>query len=173
MDDLKIAVASKNQAKIRAVSECLGELGIQHEITAVETDSGVSAQPFSMEETRQGAVNRAVSAIEGPFDCAVGLEGGVYEIEGKLYLCNWGALAAADGKVYTAGGAQIPLPDEIGQKLKEGLELGPVMDDYANETGIRHDKGAIGILTAGLMNRGDMFGHIVKLLIGQYKLGSG
>lgn len=173
MEKLKIAVASKNSAKIRAVEDCLTELAIQHEITAVDTDSGVSAQPFSIDETRWGAVNRAASAIGGAFDLAVGLEGGVYELDDTLYLCNWGALATADGKFYTAGGAQIPLPEEIAQKLKEGMELGPVMDDYANETGIRHDKGAIGILTAGLMNRGDMFGHIVKLLIGQYKLGSG
>lgn len=173
MNNFKIAVASKNPAKIRAVEDCLAELAIQCEITAVETDSGVSAQPFSVEETRQGAVNRAVAAVAGGFDFAVGLEGGVYDFDGTLYLCNWGALSTADGKVYTAGGAQIPLPDVIAQKLRDGLELGPVMDEYANETGIRHDKGAIGILTAGLLNRGEMFGHIVKLLIGQYRLGIG
>ncbi|MCM3611515.1 DUF84 family protein [Planococcus sp. MERTA32b] len=173
MGNYRIVVASKNPAKIRAVEDCLAELAIQYEIAAVETDSGVSAQPFSIEETRQGAVNRAVSSIEGGYDFAVGLEGGVYELEGTLYLCNWGALSTADGKVYTAGGAQIPLPDVIAQKLKEGLELGPVMDDYADETGIRHHKGAIGILTAGMLNRGEMFGHIVKLLIGQYRLGIG
>lgn len=173
MNNLKIAVASKNKAKIRAVRDCLDELEIQHEITPVETDSGVSAQPFSVAETRQGAVNRASSALGSGYDLAIGLEGGVFELEGKLYLCSWGALAASDGKVYTAGGAQIPLPEEIAQKLKEGSELGPIMDDYANETGIRHDKGAIGILTAGLMNRGNMFGHIVKLLVGQFQVGSG
>ncbi len=173
MKILKVAVASKNPAKIKSVQDGFEEIGNPIVLISVEADSGVSAQPFSIEETKQGAVNRATSSLGDSFDLAIGLEGGVFELEGGLYLCNWGALAAADGKTYIAGGAQIPLPEEISRKLKEGLELGPVMDDYANESGIRHDKGAIGILTDGLMNRGDMFGHIVKLLIGQYRLGSG
>ncbi|HSJ36699.1 MAG TPA: DUF84 family protein [Planococcus sp. (in: firmicutes)] len=173
MDSLKVAVASTNPAKISAVKDCFGELGIKTEIIPVETESGVSGQPFSIGETRQGAVNRAFAALGPDFDLAIGLEGGVFELEGSLYLCNWGALASANGKVYTAAGAQIPLPEEIARELRKGMELGPVMDDYANETGIRHHKGAIGILTDGLMNRGEMFGHIVTLLIGQSRFGSG
>ncbi|WP_144838737.1 DUF84 family protein [Metaplanococcus flavidus] len=173
MNSLKIAVASQNPAKIRAVTECFSELGIEAEIISTETESGVASQPFSIEETRQGAVNRASAALSKGFDLAIGLEGGVFELEGSMYLCNWGAMAGSGGKLYTAGGAQIPLPEEIARELKNGFELGPVMDHYANETGIRHHKGAIGILTGGLVNRGDMFGHIVKLLVGQYQLDSG
>ncbi|MFC3211972.1 DUF84 family protein [Planomicrobium okeanokoites] len=173
MKKMSIAVASKNPAKISAVEDCLAELAVPCEITAVETDSAVSAQPFSIKETRQGAVNRAVSAIEGGYDFAVGLEGGVYELDGTMYVCNWGALATSTGKLYTAGGAQIPLPEEIAVEVRNGQELGPVMDAYANEAGIRQYKGAIGILTDGLIHRGEMFAHIVKMLIGQYRLGSG
>lgn len=173
MDGLKLAVASTNPAKINAVTDCMKELGLHTEISAAETASGVSAQPFSNEETRQGAINRAVAALGHNFDLAIGLEGGVYELEGTMYVCNWGALASSAGKIYTAGGAQIPLPEEIAMELRNGKELGPVMDDYANETGIRHHKGAIGILTDGLINRGEMFGHIVTILIGQYRLDCG
>ncbi|TAA69772.1 DUF84 family protein [Planococcus salinarum] len=173
MGVLKLAVASTNPAKIKAVRDCCEELSIHMEIIAAETASGVSAQPFSIAETRRGAVNRALAALGHDFDLAIGLEGGVYELEGTMYLCNWGALASSDGKIYTAGGAQIPLPEKIAQELRAGNELGPVMDWYANGTGIRHHQGAVGILTDGLMNRGDMFGHIVALLIGQYRLGSG
>lgn len=169
MDGLKLAVASANPAKIKAVKDCVEQLGLQMEIIAAETDSGVSAQPFSNVETRQGAVNRASTALHPDFDLAIGLEGGVYELEGTMYVCNWGALATSTGKLYTAGGAQIPLPKEIAVELRNGKELGPVMDAYANETGIRHHKGAIGILTDGLIHRGEMFGHIVTMLIGQYR----
>lgn len=173
MNHKKLAIASENPAKIKAVKNCLEDIGLEIEVLAVATDSGVSAQPFSIAETKQGAVNRALSALGDGIDLAIGLEGGVFELEGALYLCNWGALASSDGKIYTAGGAQIPLPEEIAQNLRIGLELGPVMDNYANEAGIRHHKGAIGLLTANLMNRGDMFSHVVKLLIGQYQLGCG
>lgn len=85
-----------------------------------------------------------------------------------MYLCNWGALATSDGRVFTAAGAQIPLPKSIATELLRGKELGPVMDIYANEAGIRNHKGAIGVLTDGMMNRDEMFSHLVTLLIGQY-----
>lgn len=171
MKKIQAAIASKNPAKINAVSSVLKNLEWTVDLSAVDAESDVSAQPFSQQETRQGAVNRAKAAL-GDFEFAIGLEGGVYEMDGTLYLCNWGALATQDGRLYTAAGAQIPLPEEIAAELNNGKELGPVMDDFANESGIRQHKGAIGILTDGLVNRGEMFGHVVKLLIGQYQRNS-
>lgn len=168
MKKIRAAIASKNPAKINAVSTVLKNIEWAVDLSAIDADSEVSAQPFSQQETRQGAVNRAKNAL-GEYDFAIGLEGGVYEVEGILFLCNWGALATQDGHVFTAAGAQIPLPEEIADGLRKGTELGPIMDEYANESGIRQHKGAIGILTNGLVNRGEMFGHVVKLLIGQYQ----
>lgn len=168
---MQICVASENPAKTGAVALALEELKIQAHLEPRAAQSGVSAQPFSIEETRTGAINRAKHAL-GNCDAAIGLEGGVFELEGKLYLCNWGALATADGKVFTAGGAQVPLPQAIEKPLREGKELGPVMDDYAKETGIRHHKGAIGILTDGKLNRVQMFAQIAILLIGQWNADS-
>lgn len=172
MKKIQVIIASKNPAKIGAVANVLNDLKIDAELISVETDSGVSAQPRTISETRAGAVNRARNAKLEESSFAIGLEGGVFELDGQMYLCNWGALAAKGGKVYTAAGAQIPLPEEISGQLRNGMELGPVMDHYANETGIRHHKGAVGILTAGLINRDEMFVHVVKLLMGQYKLDS-
>lgn len=168
MNKLKVAIASHNPAKIDAVSAVLKKLQMNFELAALDADSGVSAQPFSLAETRLGAVNRAQSAILQEFDLAFGLEGGVYELEGTLYLCNWGALSTTEGRIYTAAGAQIPLPEVLADELRAGRELGPVMDEYAEEIGIRNHKGAIGILTAGLVKRNEMFEHIVELLAGQF-----
>lgn len=168
---MHICVASTNRAKTDAVALALKQLSITAHIEPRPAESGVSEQPFSIEETRAGAINRARNIIEG-CDAAIGLEGGVFELEGKLYLCNWGALVTADGKVFTAAGAQVPLPEEIEQPLRAGKELGPVMDWYAQEAGIRHHKGAIGILTAGNLNRVEMFAQIVVLLFGQWQANS-
>lgn len=165
---MKLCVASTNPAKIGAVGSALEKLGIQAEINHQEAHSGVSAQPFSIEETKDGAINRAHYVL-GDCDAAIGLEGGVFELEGTLYLCNWGALVTSSGDVYVAGGAQVPLPAEIATLLRAGEELGPVMDRYAQETGIRHHKGAIGILTAGKLNRIEMFSQIIVLLFGQWQ----
>lgn len=168
MNKIQVGIASKNPSKMDAVSDTLDALGYTFDLISAETASGVSEQPKSLSETRQGAINRAKALSVQSVDLAFGLEGGVYELEGEMYLCNWGALATKDGKLYTASGAQIPLPDEIAVELRAGGELGPIMDQYVNESGIRHHKGAIGVLTAGFIKRDEMFGHIVKILLGQY-----
>lgn len=168
MKTIRAAIASKNQAKINAVSTALEELGIEGHLISQEAPSGVAEQPRTIEETRRGAINRAKAIISQPLDMAIGLEGGVYELDGEMYLCNWGALATNSGMLYTAAGAQIPLPRAIADQLRAGRELGPVMDEYVKETGTRLHKGAVGILTAGAVKRDEMFRHIVKLLVGQY-----
>lgn len=69
---------------------------------------------LSDEETMQGAINRAKRALEdGEAPIGIGLEGGVMKTEHGLFMCNWGALATSDGKVFVAGGARITLPDDF------------------------------------------------------------
>jgi inosine/xanthosine triphosphatase len=166
---MKVAIGTLNRAKTAAVQNVINTYFDDVEFLEVDVPSNVSNQPFSDEETRQGAINRALNALEAiGADLNFGLEGGVREMEGILYCCNWGALALKNGQVLTAAGALFMLPEEIAEKLRDGKELGPVMDEYANEKGTRHHKGAIGILTANLISRTEMFEHIVKILVGQY-----
>src|SRR5690606_41694004 len=101
MKKIRAVIASKNPAKINAVSSILANLEWTVDLSAVDAASGVSEQPFSQEETRQGAMNRATNALQD-HDFAIGLEGGVCEMEGILYLCNWGALTTQDGRMFTA-----------------------------------------------------------------------
>lgn len=162
---MKIVVGSMNKAKIRAVEEVFPEAVI----VTKDAASGVSAQPFSDEETRQGAINRALSSIDdqdGTF--GIGLEGGVMFIGNQLYLCNWGALASSD-QLYTASGARIALPYGITTRLIQGRELGDVMDEFAKRKQVRQKEGAVGILTAERVSRQSMFRHVVELLRGQWE----
>jgi inosine/xanthosine triphosphatase len=166
---MKIAIGTKNKAKTKAVRNIVYTYFQEVEFVEVNVESGVSEQPFSDEETRQGAINRALNTLKRTgADLNFGLEGGVREIDGVMYCCNWGAVALQNGQVITAGGAQFILPDEIAHELRLGKELGPVMDEYTNQKDIRHHQGAIGIFTANLVDRTELFEHIVKLLIGQY-----
>ncbi|MFC7364476.1 MULTISPECIES: DUF84 family protein [Bhargavaea] len=171
---MKIIVGSTNRAKIIAVRDAFASLGIQAEVEGIDTDSDVSSQPFGDNETMAGARNRAVSAIKtGNHDLAIGLEGGVKELDGRLYICNWGALALPDGKVFTAGGAQIPLPEEVAQPVRSGKELGPVMEIFTSRADIRQTGGAVGVFTDGTVSRSDMFSHVVLLLAGQWQFAAG
>jgi len=165
-----ISVGSKNPAKIAAVEAVFKDY--TNEIVSVDTDSGVRAQPLSDDETIKGAVNRAKAAVkEFNADIGIGLEGGVHktETEGGLFLCNWGALKANGMEPIIAGGARVPLPTEIAERLLEGEELGPVMDEYAKKQNIRKKEGAVGVFTNGRVDRAEMFAHIMKLLQGQYE----
>ncbi|GGA37281.1 DUF84 family protein [Psychrobacillus lasiicapitis] len=168
---MKIYIGTNNKAKTKAVQTIASLYYPDASFVNKEVDSFVSAQPMSNEETRQGAINRAKQLI-GQQDTlfGIGLEGGVQEIDGILYICNWGALVVNNGDIFTATGAGIPLPDEVAEKLRAGAELGPVMDVYTNRKGIRHAEGAIGVFTDGLITRSMMFEHIMYLLIGQYEL---
>lgn len=169
MNNLKIIIGSKNPAKIQAVKQVFTNQ--QYTFAAVDVSSGVSDQPFSDEETIKGAVNRAKQAlIQGKGQIGIGLEGGVEETAYGLFLCNWGALVTENTfeSPIIAGGARILLPEEVAKRLRSGDELGPVMDMYTEKQDIRKNEGAIGIFTAGAIQRPDMFSHIVKLLLGQY-----
>lgn len=163
---MKIVIGSKNPTKIQAVQAIFES----DHIVSLNAKSDVSAQPFTDEETRTGAINRAKQcARSGENLIGIGLEGGVMELENDLYLCNWGALATSNNEVFTASGARIRLPKEIALELENGAELGDLMDDFAHKSSVRNNEGAIGIFTNELMTRKDMFSHVVTLLKGQWE----
>lgn len=164
---MKIIIGSKNPAKISAVKQVFNYGDFEFE--AINVSSGVGEQPFSDEETIKGAINRATNALnEGRGDIGIGLEGGVQETRMGLFLCNWGALVTQLEPPIVAGGARILLPEEVAGRLRNGEELGPVMDEFAKKENIRKNEGAIGIFTNGLIQRADMFSHVTKLLLGQF-----
>lgn len=166
---MNIAIGTTNRAKVGAVIDALTPFYPNANFIPIQVDSDVADQPFSDEETRLGAMNRARAAKEQTgANIAFGLEGGVRELDGILYCCNWGAVAT-DTTVYASSGAQFMLPDEVADAVRAGTELGPVMDAYTKQHDTRHHSGAIGVFTDGLIDRKDMFVHIVTLLIGQVR----
>jgi inosine/xanthosine triphosphatase len=165
---LNIAIGSENKAKNEAVMAIVNQF-TDADFTSLSVSSDVSEQPLSDEETRTGAINRALNALRlTNADAAFGLEGGVREIHGELFVCNWGAMALKNGEIFTAGGAQIRLPEDVAVEIRKGRELGPVMDEYTNRKDIRSHEGAVGVFTDGLVNRQTMFEHVVRLVVGQY-----
>ncbi|RLL48514.1 DUF84 family protein [Oceanobacillus piezotolerans] len=165
---MNICIGSKNPTKVDAVKDIFPEANL----IALEVPSNVPNQPFSDEETRRGAINRALHSRESHSDAiGIGLEGGVMYVGKQLYLCNWGALVDVSGHIYTASGARVVLPIEIDNELKTGKELGDIMDEYARRQDVRKNEGAIGIFTNDLISRKEMFTHVVKMLKGQMEYG--
>lgn len=165
---MKFIIGSMNKAKVEAATTIILAHHLEAEISTVASESGVSAQPIGDAETIKGAINRAKYVQRShPEAIGIGLEGGVRLIGEQMYICNWGALSLPNRHTITAGGAQIQLPNELAEKMNEGQELGPVIEAYFKQQGLRQKEGAMGIFTAGLITRVDLFEHIMQLLIGQ------
>lgn len=163
---MKIITGSTNPTKINACKAVFPE----YDVIGIAADSNVSPQPSSDEETRQGAIHRAIASFEGSEGgIGIGLEGGIMYVENMLYLCNWGALAVSSEKIFTASGARIVLPESFISELDKGRELGDIMAEYAKKANVRSKEGAVGIFTNDLIDRSEMFTHVVKLLRGQWE----
>ncbi|SEO83965.1 inosine/xanthosine triphosphatase [Amphibacillus marinus] len=163
----KIVVGSYNQAKINAVASIFKDFHIKSQ----DAPSHVASQPFSDQETIQGAINRAKycqNSNKGAI--GIGLEGGVMRLKNQLFLCNWGALVDQEEQLYIAGGARVPVPEKVAEALEKGEELGTVMRRYTGELNVSQNAGAIGVFTNNMLSRQAMFEHVVIQLKGQYEI---
>lgn len=150
-----VAVGSTNPVKIAATRRVLESLVSGIRVEGVAVASQVSDQPFGDEETIRGAVTRASAARAAlGADLGVGIEGGVVDAaNGDMRTCAWAAVVSPDGRTGIGGSLAMSLPDAVARSIREGLELGHAMDRLVGESNTKHGKGAVGILTAGLVDR--------------------
>jgi inosine/xanthosine triphosphatase len=166
----RIAIGSGNPVKIQAAQAVLGPLYPGASFAPLEVASGVRAQPWGDPETRTGAINRARAACaQSGADFGVGFEGGVVETEIGLMLCNWAAFYAADGRIGVGCGGGLLLPPQVADQLYAAIELGPAMDSLTGDHDTRRGEGAVGILTAGLVNRQAAFEYTLKLALAPFQ----
>lgn len=160
----RAAVGSTNPAKIEAVRRALARLAPGCALEPVDVPSGVGRQPFGDEETRRGASGRAASALAvSGADVAFGLEGGVIFEPGGPWLVSWVAVVDRHGRHGEASGLRMPLPRVVASRLREGGELGDVIDALFETTMSKQHTGAIGLLTEGFVSRTDAFADLVAM----------
>jgi inosine/xanthosine triphosphatase len=168
---MRVAVGSANPVKRVATERAMGDVATDVETVAV--DSGVPEQPWGERETITGAKTRAARArAAGAFDLGVGIEGGVAEIDGAdgLFLVMWAAVS--DGSTVGLGsGPRLRLPDRVADRLDDGAELGPVMDDLLDTTGVAENQGAAGVLTDRIVTREDALFQAVAGAFGRFVSG--
>ena len=157
---MKIKVGTKNKAKIDSVVEIIGEYPhlANSEVEGVIVSSGVSDQPKSLEETINGAINRAKKIFEN-CDYSIGLESGWMNVpktkSGYMDVC---VCAIYDGKECHLGLSsawEFPNPEETNLIIKEGLNTTQAINKVGmtNNENIGSEEGAIGLLTKGRMTR--------------------
>ena len=151
----RVAVGSTNPVKIGAVRAVLLRVRPEIVVVGLQVASDVPDQPWGDEETIRGARTRAERAMaEAGSDLGVGLEGGLVELrDGSLRTCAWAVVVATDGSVSVGGSLAMPLPPAVAAAVRDGLELGHAMDRVTGGSETKHGAGAVGILTAGLIDR--------------------
>ncbi|MFC5135956.1 MULTISPECIES: DUF84 family protein [Haloferacaceae] len=172
---MRVGVGSGNPVKRRAVERALEADGdVEHgtvgSVESVRVDSGVSEQPTGHAETVAGAENRAAAVLEsGEYDLGVGLEGGVARFEGVdgLFLVMWASVDDGD-RVGRGSGPSLRLPDDVADRVESGAELGPVMDDVLDTTGVARRGGAAGVLTNGGVDRAGALSAAVSGALGPF-----
>ncbi|MCX6719696.1 MAG: inosine/xanthosine triphosphatase [Candidatus Staskawiczbacteria bacterium] len=156
---MKINIGSKNKNKIEALSEILKDYPdfCVAQIIPKEVSSNISDQPKSLDETIQGAINRAKNAFEN-CDYSVGLESGLMKVpETKSGYMDFTACAIFDGgKIHLGLSSAFEHPRIIIDKIfNEGLDASTAFHKagLTNDTYIGYSEGIIGLLTKNKLTR--------------------
>ncbi len=170
---MKFFVGSTNPVKINAVKLAVSEKFPQVEVISADSVSGVNGQPLSDAETQQGAINRAryvreIGSKQFPDEeiIGVGLEGGVTTIDGQLWSTVWVAVVDQNNQLYLSNGARFPVPTIIADRIKQGEEMGPVVNKIVGGHNIRQKEGMIGVITKNFVHRTEEYTSIAKMALG-------
>ncbi len=152
--EMRVAIGSTSESKVRATRAVFGRAFPAAHVEAVAVDSGVSDQPIGDEETIRGAERRArVARQSANADFGVGIEGGVHPDARGVWMCVWVAVAHRDGRESLGGGLRLRVPPWLAARAMAGEEVGAIVDALLGRENAHEALGAIGMLTAGLVDR--------------------
>ncbi len=132
MKNLIIALGSTYEQKINYLKEVLTELGIKATIIPVEVESGISSQPLTSKETKQGSINRAKEALKKvSADLGIGIEVGYHKNSFDKYeiLC-WATIIDKEKNQISTRSHTLLLPKFHQNILRKNKYLGDHVKDY-------------------------------------------
>lgn len=153
-DVRRVAVGSTNGVKVGAVRAVVAPLAPGVVVEGVAVPSTVADQPWGDAATIRGARARARGARAAlDADLGVGIEGGVVDDAGAMRTCAWAVVVDRAGREGLGGSLAMPLPPAVADAVRAGAELGHAMDALTGLRDTKHAAGAVGILTAGRIDR--------------------
>jgi non-canonical (house-cleaning) NTP pyrophosphatase len=85
-----------------------------------------------------------------------------------MRTCAWAAIVDATGRSGVGGSLAMPLPAVVAAMVRDGVELGHAMDRFIGERDTKRGKGAVGILTAGLVDRQRAYEVLVQYALAPF-----
>jgi inosine/xanthosine triphosphatase len=162
-----VIAATTNPAKINAIELAFTDIfGCGTcQITGINVDSGVSAQPLGTSETCLGARQRVASARQARPDADfwVGIEAGLEENMTFAWMVIEDNHQRGESR-----SASLPLPESILQALANGGELGDEMEKLTGIEGIKRKGGAIAIFTDGKLTRTSVYHQALILALSPF-----
>lgn len=155
---MKIAVGSKNPAKVEGVRKAFARYFADFEAFPVDSASVAKPQPRGLEEMIAGATARARFALsKADGDFGVGVEAGIFTI-GEVYFDNQvAAIAGPSDKLSFGHSAGYSLPRGAMEKLfAEDEELERWAEKISGIQEVGDKGGLIRYLTKGEMSRADL-----------------
>ncbi|MCM8813926.1 MAG: inosine/xanthosine triphosphatase [Candidatus Omnitrophica bacterium] len=160
---MNVLVGSLNPVKIGAARTVFRRFFPAAAVNGIGVDSQVPHQPQNEAETFAGARNRAraaqtYAAAQGIVaDYFVGIEGGLVEMCGRWFV--FGAIGILDGRQRISYGSSphFEVPSCLLPRLRQGEELGHLVDALTGGSNTKQHGGAIGFFTRGQMGREDFY----------------
>lgn len=169
---MNIIVASRNPVKIQAALVAFRAMFPDEawEISGVSVPSGVSDQPMTEDETRQGANNRALHAQRSfpEADFWVGIEGGIADDGKEMSAFAWMAILHK-GRMGEARTASFMLPHKIAELVRMGDELGLADDKVFGVSNSKQENGAIGLLSNNVITRETLYTPAIVMALIPFK----
>lgn len=167
-----IVVASQNPVKINAVQTAFQRMfpEMPCSIKSISVPSGVPDQPGSDDETLMGAIHRSGNARASlpEADYWVGIEGGIEDRGNEMWAFAWVAIHSHE-RLSKARTGIFTLPPEIASLVRQGKELGEADDIVFGRSNSKQEDGAVGILTAGAIDRAMYYTEAVILALIPFK----
>lgn len=157
-EPVRIAAGTTNPAKLKAINSAAISVLREVLVDSLEVDSGVPAQPWGDDQTAWGALCRARGAIADlGAGYGIGIESGLVDGPGgRVYVVSWAAAVDRSGRAGYGASERFPVPASLQDRLRQGAELGPLLDELLGQSGLAGREGAVSIFTAGRRDRADV-----------------
>lgn len=167
MRDVVIVLGSTSKHKRVAVCDAAEDLRIRAMVDCVKTPSGINEQPYGLDETRRGALNRAKAAqeMQPSADLFVGIESGLVCADGIYLDMTMIVVLTSGGRVFSSvsAGHQVPLVD-VHAAIAQGFKSTTAGDMMAKRTGCDSTDGTA-FVTGEHVTRLDAIQQAVKIAL--------
>jgi inosine/xanthosine triphosphatase len=168
---MHIGLASKNPTKVEAVRTAATNVlwGKKAEFSYAKIPSGVDDQPMNIEDTHLGAKNRAETLLEvnPAVDVAVGLEGGIVEVNGHFIDIGVAYVLGRTGIYGIALSQGHEVPEDVMELIHQDKEMSTAVEELYG-TNTVNDRDCSGVITGGYLTAAEFYRQPTELALNDY-----